>query len=174
MTGRAFAIWITGLPASGKSTITAALVEMLHNRGIYPLVLESDRMRKILTPEATYSDDERDRFYSQLAAIGAVAAAEGIPVLFDATGNRKLYRDRARAAIDRFVEIFVNSPLDVCVSRDPKGIYAAGRAGSSLSVPGIQSLYEPPVQPELILDGTMSPEINADRILNLLETLSYV
>ena len=174
MIGQGFAIWITGLPASGKSTIVAALVKKLEMRKIFPLVLESDRMRRILTPDATYDEDERDRFYLQLAGIGEVAYRSGVPVIFDATGNRRAYRDRARTTINRFVEVYVHSPLDVCMSRDPKGIYAAARAGSSVTVPGIQSLYEPPDRPELVLDGTKPPEFNAERILELLETFRYV
>ncbi|MDH4163094.1 MAG: adenylyl-sulfate kinase [Nitrospirota bacterium] len=174
MSTHAFAIWVTGLPASGKSTIAAALIRKLNSRNIFPLVLESDRMRRILTPAATYSDDERDRFYGQLADIGAAAVNDGVPVIFDATANRKSYRDHARSAISRFVEVYVNSPLALCMARDPKGIYADARTGRSATVPGIQSQYEPPDHPEIVLDGVQPPELNADRIIELLESLGYV
>lgn len=169
-----FALWITGLPASGKSVITASLVEKLNRRTVFPAVLESDRMRRILTPDATYDEPERDRFYKQLVDIGDVLLRSGVPVIFDATGNRRAYRERARSSFSRFVEVYVNSPLQVCESRDPKGIYAAARAGTSKTVPGVQSLYEPPVRPEIVVDGTQPPGSNAELILDLLAALRYI
>jgi len=174
MTRRPFALWITGLPASGKSTITAAVVEILNKRDLFPVVLESDRMRKILTPEPTYGNEERDRFYHQLTAIGEMIFRSGVPVIFDATANKRIYRDRARVALGRFAEVYVNSPLDICRARDPKGIYAAAKTGEAAAVPGVQATYEPPDKPELVVDGTRLPELNAEQVLGLLETLRYV
>jgi len=174
MTGKPFALWVTGLPASGKSTITAALVGNLNRRNVFPVVLESDRMRKILTPEPTYGKEERDLFYRQLVALGETIFRSGVPVIFDATANRRIYRDNARTALGSLVEIYVNSPLNVCRARDPKGIYAAAAAGTAAAVPGVQSTYEPPERPDLVVDGMEPPERNAEQILGLLKTLGYV
>lgn len=170
----AFAIWLTGLPASGKSTITRTLVAKLHGCNVFPVVLESDHMRRILTPEPTYHDDERQRFYAQLVAIGDTIYRSDVPVIFDATGNRRIYRERARKQLDRFVEIYVNSPLDICKSRDPKGIYAAALSGAASTVPGVQTAYEPPESPELAIDGRTSPDVNAELILECLRTFHYL
>jgi adenylylsulfate kinase len=169
-----FAVWITGIPASGKSTLAQELVRKLNERGIYPAVLESDVMRAVLTPEADYGSDERDRFYRQLADIGAMLAAQGLPVIFDATANRKAYRDRARSLIRRFIEVYVQCPVETCRQRDPKGIYAAAVRGTASNVPGIQASYEPPPSPEVTVDGTTDPRQSADAILHYLVAMHNI
>lgn len=162
----AFAIWVTGLPASGKSTLVAEVRTVLKNYGIEVAVLESDALREILTPDARYDERERDRFYRQLARIGALLVDQGVPVIFDATANRRAYRQEARDRISRFLEVYVDSPLHVCVSRDPKGIYRKGREGVSGSVPGIQTAYEPPERPDLIVHGEReAAEAAAQRVV---------
>jgi adenylylsulfate kinase len=171
---KGFAVWITGIPASGKSSITRELVLDLNLMGISPAVLESDSLRTILTPALTYMQDERDRFYLQLAEFGALLARQGIPVLFDATANRRAYRDHARSLIARFVEVFVNCNVDICRNRDPKGIYAAASLGSASNVPGIQAAYENPQYPEVILDCIENPSVSAKMILEHLKKKGYV
>jgi len=170
MTGKqGFAIWITGLPASGKSCITRELVRQLNKEGLLPAVLGSDDLRSILTPEPTYSPEERDRFYLQMAQIGEMLCREGIPVIFDATANRREYRDRARARITSFLEVLVDCPLEMCKKRDPKGIYAAAGQGKAMSVPGVQAPFEPPLEPDVVVDGREEPRISADAILRRLK-----
>ncbi len=174
MTGTAsFAIWITGLPASGKSTITAALIPILRTAGLVPAVLESDRLRTILTPDASYTLDERDRFYRQLAMIGELLVESGIPVIFDATANRRVYRDHARSLIGRFLEVYVTCPLETCAARDPKGIYAAA-ARRLTTVPGVHVPYEPPLSPELVLNCREETDQAARRIVAKLRELEFL
>ena len=93
---RGFAIWITGLPASGKSVLTAALVNRLSERGVQNVVLESDAMRKVFSEESRYDDKDREYFYGSIAFIGKVLTDHSISVTFDATANKRAYRDRAR------------------------------------------------------------------------------
>jgi adenylylsulfate kinase len=165
----AFAIWITGLPASGKSTIVAALVKQLRNLKIDVTILESDAMRKIFSANPQYDDQERDYFYSSLAFIGRVLTEHGISVIFDATANRRSYRDRARHQIPQLIEVFVDCPLDVCIRRDPKGIYRRAQQGEAQHVPGLQTRYEPPLNPAIVIRGDQEdPEDAARRILELL------
>ena len=168
------AIWITGLPASGKSTITKALARRLGERGAAPAILESDELRKILTPEATYTPEERALFYRQMALLGALLVRTGISVIFDATANRRAYRDYARSLITRFVEVYVDCPLATCVARDPKGIYAAAAEHRSTSVPGVQDAYEPPHAPDVAVSCTDDPDVAADRIVAKLKVLEYL
>jgi adenylylsulfate kinase len=106
-----FAVWLTGLPAAGKSTIARALAAELTTRGIRPAVLESDALRAIFTPQPTYSEEERDTFYGSLAFVGSLLFEHGVPVILDATANRRRHRDRARATIPRFIEVLVECPL---------------------------------------------------------------
>ena len=168
MITRGFAIWLTGIPASGKSSITRALVRKLETRGIQAVVLESDEMRRILTPEPTYTSDERDRFYRALALLGEVITKAGVNVIFDATANKRAYRDEARRRIPRFVEVYVACPIEVCRERDPKGIYARAASGTATTVPGLQEAYEPPLAPDATVDGRLAPETGADAIMNRL------
>jgi adenylylsulfate kinase len=170
-----FALWITGLPASGKSTLAAALKSQLAERGIDVAVLESDSLRKILTPHPRYDEEERDTFYRQMAYIGALLVEHGVPVIFDATGNMRVYRTRAREQIHRFLEIYVDAPVSVCMARDPKGIYRQAQAGGTATLPGVQAAYEPPEAPDLIVHGDReSPEAAAQRVVALLSERGYL
>ena len=161
-------IWVTGLPASGKSTIVAALRPQLEALGLTVDVLESDEVRRLLTPQATYSSEERDRFYRALAFIGQRLVAHGVTVVFDATASRQAYRDWARAMIPRFIEVAVECPLALCMKRDRKGTYQKGLRGQSTTVPGLQSSYESPANPELRIDTTkLSPQEAAKQICDI-------
>lgn len=167
--GPAFAVWLTGLPASGKSTIARALQGMLSSRGVRAVVLESDDVRRLFTPAPRYDPPERDRFYRALADLARFLSAGGVPVLVAATANRRAYRDRARAGIPRFLEVLVECPLAVCRARDPKGIYRRADTGSAPNVPGVSAPYEPPIRPEVVADGARDPAVkSARRILSAL------
>lgn len=162
----AFAVWITGRPGAGKSTITTALKNLLEARGLRPAVLESDRLREVLTPRPTYSEEERSTFYVAMLHIGLLLINHGVPVLFDATANRRVYRNNARAEIPRFIEVFVDCPLDVAMARDPKGIYRRGLSGSDPRVPGLGVEYEAPLNPEVVVRGAqVTPDEAAGMIL---------
>jgi adenylylsulfate kinase len=165
----AFALWITGRPASGKSTIAAAVATTLAARKIDFEVIESDALRRALTPQPTYSDEEREIFYAAMAVMGALLAKHGVAVIFDATAHRRAWRDRARRSIDRFAEVYVECPKDVCAARDPKGIYRKAREGLATSVPGVHVPYEPPAQPEVTVQGDrMAPDDAAQRVIDCL------
>lgn len=168
---KGFAIWITGLPASGKSTIVSALKSQLEGLGLTVEVLESDEVRRSITPIPTYSESERDLFYRALAFTGQRLVAHGVTVVFDATASRRVYRDFARSAIPRFIEVAVECPLTTCMERDKKGTYRKGQLGESLTVPGLQSPYESPLKPDLRIDSvTTSSADAAGKICNLVKT----
>ena len=160
-----FAIWITGLPASGKSTIVSALKPQLEELGLTVEVLESDEVRRIITPTPTYSEAERDLFYRALVFTGEKLLAHGVTVVFDATASRRVYRDFARSMIPRFIEVSVECPLATCMARDKKGTYLKGQLGDSLTVPGLQEPYEAPLQPDLTIDTTKVPAKEAAEMI---------
>jgi adenylylsulfate kinase len=171
----AFAVWITGLPACGKSTIAAKLIAQLNARGVDVALLESDELRKILTPHPRYDPEERDTFYRQMVYVGVLLTRHGVPVIFDATANRRVYRDWARQQISKFVEVYVECPLATCIARDPKGIYRRAREGEAATVPGLQAAYEAPEMPEVVLYGDRdAPENAARRVITKLEEMSYL
>lgn len=171
----AFAVWITGLPASGKSTLATSLKAQLADRGIDAAVLESDVLRQILTLQPRYDEPEREAFYRQMVYAGTLLTQHGVPVIFDATANRRRYRDRAREQIPRFMEVYVDCPLETCIARDPKGIYRKARQREADAVPGLQSAYEPPANPELVVDGCREmPEAAARRVMMKLGEKGYL
>lgn len=162
-----FAVWLTGLPACGKSAIARELVRLLHERAVDAAVLESDVMRTQLTPFPRYDPADRDFFYGTLAEIGALLVRRARPVIFDATANRRRYRDGARSDIERFCEVYVDTPLEACRSRDPKGLYRAGRLDDLA--------YEAPFRAELVVSGErLTPAQAAQEILSYLETRRWL
>jgi len=160
-----FAVWLTGLSGSGKSAIARELVRRLHEQGVDAAVLESDVLRTQLTPFPDYDEAGRDFFYGALADLGALLVRKGRPVIFDATANLRRYRDAARRGIARFCEAYVDTPLEVCQARDPKGLYR-----SAANLPGVRAAYEPPAAPEIVLRGdAATPAESAARIAAYLE-----
>jgi len=139
----------------------AALKTELAKRGVDAAVLESDVLREILTPHPRYDEQEREVFYRQMTYIGALLSDHGVPVIFDATANQRCYRDEARGRFSQFLEVYVDCPLEVCMARDPKGIYRKGREGTSGAVPGLQAIYEPPESPDVVVRGNCEPPKDA-------------
>lgn len=160
-TPNGWAIWITGLPASGKTTLARALQARLRAGGVAALVLDSDELRPVLAPAAGYGPADRDGFYAQLAALAALLCREGANVLIAATAQRRAYRDAARSAIPIFAEVWAQCPLDVCRARDPKGLYARAAAGALRDLPGPQAAYEPPPAAEVCVDTSREPAAQA-------------
>ena len=172
---RAFAVWITGLPASGKSMLAASLAARLRAQGCDAAVLESDVLRRIFAPQPLYTDEARDAFYEQMIYVGALLARHGVPVIFDATANRRRYRERAREQIPQFVEVHVATPLEVCLARDPKHIYRKAQAGEATNVPGLQAEYEAPEHPDVVVHGECeAPDAAAERVIATLRAKGYL
>ncbi|MCX8205196.1 MAG: adenylyl-sulfate kinase [Candidatus Nezhaarchaeota archaeon] len=170
-----FAIWLTGIPSSGKSTIAKRLEEELRAHGVDVEVLESDEVRKHLTPRPTYTEEERDAFYSALVFIGELLAKHGISVIFDATANKRAYRDEARRRIKKFVEVYVKCPLDEAMRRDSKGLYKKALRGEITSLPGLQVPYEEPLNPEVVVDTSRTePEKAVEAIIVKLREGSFL
>jgi adenylylsulfate kinase len=153
-----WAIWITGLPGSGKSTVATEVAHRLKDKKLRTLQL--DEIRTIVTPYPTYSEQERDILYAFLAYAAKVLTECGINVIIDATANRKRYRDLARRLIPFFVEIYVTCSLETCKRREahriteftPRGIYEKSKAPEA-AVPGVNVPYELTEHPELIIDS---------------------
>jgi adenylylsulfate kinase len=162
------AIWITGLPGSGKSTVADEL------KKAYPefTILRMDELRKIVTPEPTYSESERDLVYRSLVYLAKTLTGLGHDVIIDATGNLRRWRELARELISRYIEVYLRCPIDICIQREkkrlethaaPKDIYQKGAAG--WPVPGIKAPYEEPQNPEILIDtDTTSSEDIITRI----------
>jgi len=112
----AWAIWITGLPGSGKTSVAREVADMLDDEKLRTLQL--DEIRTIVTPRPTFSEQERDIVYAFLAYAAMVLTECGVNVIIDATANRKRYRDLARRLIPRFIEVYVSCSLETCRQRE--------------------------------------------------------
>jgi adenylylsulfate kinase len=151
-------VWFTGLPSSGKTTLARAVKNDLEARGMACCLLDSDEVRSALHPQPGYDSDGRGAFYATLASLAALLARQGIAVLVAATAHRKAYRAAAQIVAPRFVEVFVDTPLEECERRDAKGLYRRGRAAEITAVPGIHTAYEPPSSPDVVAKGGSSDE----------------
>lgn len=146
-------VWITGLPSAGKSTLAVNLNDRLRGAGVPCCLLDGDAVRRALVPRPGYDDASRDHFYETLANLAALLAGQGLVVLVAATAHRRAYRDRARALASRFLEVWVDVPLEECRGRDAKGLYAALAEGRVSSLPGEDAAYEPPLNPDVTARG---------------------
>jgi adenylylsulfate kinase len=170
-----FALWLTGLPASGKSALARNVRARLHEAGVQVQILDSDDLRAVLTPQPTYSDAERDWFYDVMTYIGQLLTQNDVNVLFAATGARQHYRGRARQRIPQFAEVYVQCALATCMERDPKGLYAKARAGEIATLPGLQTPYEAPKYAEIVVNtAALTVDEGAQQIIEGLEQLSFV
>jgi len=147
-------VWITGLPAAGKSTLAMGIAAKLRAAGTTPVILDGDEVRAAIVPRHGYDPDGRDAFYRTLAELAALIARQGAIVLVPATAHARRWRDHAREVAPRFVEVYVATPLDECRRHDPKRLYARhGAAASPGALPGAGVDYEPPRHPEVIATG---------------------
>lgn len=175
MKGEGWAIWITGLPSSGKSTVAKALKDKLELLGISLQILESDTLRRVLTPNPIYSPEEREVFYSSMVYIGSLLTRNGVNVIFDATANKRKWRRLARGVIEKFLQVYIRCPLEVCRMRDVKGIYKKGELGEAHYVPGLQEEYEEPYDADVEIDCVKdSPEAAADKIIEVMRLNGFI
>lgn len=170
---RGATVWLTGLSGSGKSTVAARVERLLVEAGRPAYVLDGDNVRHGLNADLGFSDDDRTENVRRVGEVARLMADAGIVVLVPVISPFRAGRDGARAAHDAaglpFVEVFVDTPIELCERRDPKGLYAKARRGELSGFTGIDSPYEPPLQPDLVLTpGDGDPSAQAERILELL------
>jgi adenylylsulfate kinase len=173
-----WAIWVTGLPGSGKTVIAEKVKNILKERGIVDAkVLELDEVRKFITPKPSYSEEERDIVYASLVYMAKLLVESGKPVIIDATANRRKYRERAREYIENFAEVFIKCSLDMCMEREggrkaeyaPTGIYEKAKEEGA-TVPGVNVPYEEPENPEVVVDSEeMSVEECAEKVVEFIK-----
>lgn len=177
MSGRqaGLTIWLTGLPASGKTTLAGVLAARLAERGRTVEVLDADALRQILTPRPRYDEEERKWFYGILVYLAGLLSRHRVTVLIAATAHRRAYRELARHSLPRFAEVYVSCPIEECRRRDRKGLYESARLGLIQTLPGEQEPYEPPEAPSAIADtGRLDPEEAADSVIHQLEQVEAV
>ena len=172
-----FCIWFTGLSGAGKSTTADQLVSLLLERGRQVTLLDGDVVRTHLSKGLGFSKEDRDANILRIGFVAAEIVRHGGAVICAAVSPYRETRDRVRQMVgaDRFIEVFVDTPLDVCESRDVKGMYAQARSGQIRGFTGIDDPYEEPLAPEITLDTVhKSANDNATSIVSLLREREYV
>ncbi len=167
-----FCLWMTGLPSAGKTTIGRVLVERLRSRGRYVELLDGDEIRKGLSADLGFDRASREAHAGRVAFVAKLLARNGAIPIVALISPYRSSRARARAEIGRFVEVYVNTPLELCEQRDVKGLYRKARAGEIREMTGIDDPYEPPEHPEITVDAVhLTPDQSADFVLRELERL---
>jgi bifunctional enzyme CysN/CysC len=153
--GQGVTVWFTGLSGSGKSTVAAEVERLLFAAGRPAYLLDGDNLRHGLNGDLGFSTSDRDENVRRVSEVARLFADAGMVALVPLISPYRAARQRARAmhaaAGLGFVEVFVDTPIELCEQRDPKGLYRRARAGEIAGFTGVDDPYEPPLQPELVL-----------------------
>ena len=164
-------IWFTGLSGSGKSTLANAVEYVLHQQRHHTYVLDGDNVRHGLNKNLGFSPEDREENIRRIGEVAKLFADAGTVVMTAFISPYRADRDQARALITegRFVEVFVDCPLEVCEERDTKGLYKKARAGEIKEFTGISAPYEPPLNPEVKINSAeLSIEACAKAVVSAL------
>ena len=156
-------IWLTGLPGAGKSTLARLLEDRLRAAARHVCVLDGDELRRGLNRDLGFSESDRAESVRRAAALARLKFDAGLVVIVAMISPHRGARAHARSLFPSgaFVEVFVDTPLEECERRDPKGLYACARSGLLADLTGIDSLYEPPEAPELVVRTVETPPQSA-------------
>ena len=194
---RGCVVWFTGLSGSGKSTVANVVDHKLHQLGVHSFLLDGDNIRHGLnaSPErlmehgASYaqrfglgfSAEDRRENIRRIGAVAELFASAGLVTLTAFVSPYRRDREAVRCRVDQrgspgdFVEVYVDAPLDVCESRDPKGLYRQARAGQLHGLTGVDDPYEPPEHPQLVLKSAEHPpETLADQVIQYLRAARII
>tara|TARA_B100001540_G_scaffold160854_1_gene142359 strand:- start:118 stop:699 length:582 start_codon:yes stop_codon:yes gene_type:complete len=165
-------IWFTGLPGSGKSTIGDKLEQKLSELGKHTYLLDGDNLRNGLNKDLGFSNTDRHENIRRVSEVGKLMVDAGLIVIACFISPFKNERIKAKRIFDHgeFYEIYINTPLNICEKRDPKGLYKKARSGTLKNFTGIDSVYEKPTNPDLELDTMKhTPDELVDQIISFLK-----
>jgi adenylylsulfate kinase len=170
-----FTIWFTGLPSAGKTTLARSLEKALSQRGYRIEVLDGDEVRQRLSRGLGFSKEDRNENIRRISYVANLITRSGGVAITCAISPYRQLRYEARREIGRFVEVYVKCPLDVCIARDVKGLYAKALRGEITQFTGVSDPYEEPLHPEVVVEtDCQRPEESIAMILRRLEELGYV
>ena len=168
-----FILWLTGLSGAGKSTIADLLEQKLFEMNKHTYILDGDNLRHGLNKDLDFSKTSREENIRRIAEVAKLMIDAGLIVIVSIISPFNSDRKNARSLVmkNEFFEIFVNAPLSVCEKRDPKGLYKKARLGEIKNFTGIDSVYETPTNPEIILNSDLKdPNTLTDEVIEFLKT----
>jgi len=174
---RSFVLWFTGLSGSGKSTLAHAVEQKLHGKGCRTFVLDGDNVRHGLSSNLSFSEDDRKENIRRIGEAAKLMTEAGIITLTAFISPFRVDREMVRSLFPHgeFVEVYCNASLDVCESRDVKGLYKKARAGEIKNYTGIDSPYEAPINPEiLVATGFDDLHLCVEQVLEALISKGFI
>ena len=164
-------VWFTGLSGAGKSTIANIVEQRLHAGGHHTMLLDGDNVRHGLNRDLGFTEADRVENIRRVGEVAKLMVESGLLVLCSFISPYRAERDMVRSLVEpgEFVEVYVDTPIEDCIERDPKGLYAKAKAGQLMNFTGIDAPYEPPVTPEIHLRTIgLAPELLAEQVIKLL------
>jgi len=163
-------VWLTGLPGSGKSTIADAAVRRLHAMGVHTYVLDGDNVRTGLNKDLGFTAEDRAENVRRVAEVAKLMSDAGLVVFVALVSPYQSDREAAKALFEEgdFLEVYVDTPVEVCAERDPKGLYAKAAAGNLPNMTGMGQAYEVPEHPDLVLNGTGDLDTEVDALARVI------
>ncbi len=174
---RGVTVWLTGLSAAGKTTIARRVDQLLTERGIHCMILDGDNIRHGLNRDLGFSPEDRAENIRRIGEVAKLLTQAGLVTLVAFISPYRKDRDGARSIQEQgdFIEVYLDSPVEVCEARDPRGLYRKARAGEIPEFTGVSAPYEAPLQPELVLyTASETPDESAQRVIAYLEKHGYL
>lgn len=172
---KGFTLWFTGLPCSGKTTVSELVAQYIRNRGRNVEILDGDVVRTHLSKGLGFSKEDRDINIRRIGFVCQLLTRNGVATISAAVSPYREVRDHNRREIGNFVEVYARCPLEVCMERDVKGMYKKALAGEIKEFTGISDPYEEPLNPEVILETDQeTSQESARKVIARLEELGYL
>lgn len=173
---KGFTIWFTGLSGAGKTTLSRSVHEALRDRGILNVeILDGDVVRTHLSKGLGFSKADRDTNIKRIGWVCHLLTKHGVPNMAAAISPYRVVREDVRKMIERFIEVYVKCPVEVCEERDVKGLYKMARSGEIKHFTGIDDPYEEPLNPEVVVETDKETiEESTRKIIKRLEEMDYV
>lgn len=172
---KGFTVWFTGLSGSGKTTLARMLEKKIEGMGFHVEVLDGDEVRERLSKGLGFSKEDRDENIWRIAYVARLITNSGGVAITCAISPYRDMREKARKDIGRFIEVYVNCPVEECVKRDVKGLYKKALNGEIKNFTGVSDPYEPPLNPEIVVETHKEThEESLNKIISSLMELGYL
>jgi adenylyl-sulfate kinase len=170
-----FVVWLTGLPASGKTTIARGLENILRAKGVKLETFDGDEVRRNLSKGLGFSREDRDTHNKRIIYVCKLLTRNGVNAIVSLISPYRSTRAYAREQLPKFVEVYLKCSVDECVKRDPKGLYKKALAGEIINMTGIQDPYEEPINPEVTINTeNNTSKQNINKVVQKLQDLGYL